>query len=153
VTDYIYRIITNTGFLCKGLNPDYILESFDKVDAVFVIGSSMNILPNGNIFGFALIKFDEKTNLIYVDVRIKGAGDFLINKIESISRNLLMTGIYLVSVKNAISFYKKYGFIKTDELCENMCLMKKSLNKKSNETKTSKQTKSKKTPKTRKSRG
>jgi hypothetical protein len=64
-----------------------------------------------------------------------------------------MTGIYLVSVKNAISFYKKYGFIKTDELCENMCLMKKSLNKKSNETKTSKQTKSKKTPKTRKSRG
>jgi len=28
VTDYIYRIINNTKFLCKGLNHDYILDSF-----------------------------------------------------------------------------------------------------------------------------
>ena len=52
-TDYIYRIINNSDFLCKGLNPHYILESFDNVDAVVIIGSSINILPNGNIFGFA----------------------------------------------------------------------------------------------------
>ena len=47
VTEYIYRIINKSGFLCKGLNPDYILHSFDTVDAVVIISSSsMNILPN-----------------------------------------------------------------------------------------------------------
>ena len=136
VTDYIYRIISTSEFLCKGLNPDYILESFNKVDAVIVIGSSsMNILPNGNIFGFALINFDEKKNSIYIDVicshiGIKGAGDILINEIEYISRKLFMAKIYLKSVKSAISFYEKYGFIKYDQLCDTMCVMIKTINKK-----------------------
>ena len=46
VTNYIYRLIDNSNFLCKGLNADYILDAFDDVDAVVIIGSSMKILPN-----------------------------------------------------------------------------------------------------------
>ena len=56
------RLISKSEFLCKGLNHDYIVTSFDNADAVIIIGSSMNVLPNGNIFGFALINFDEKHN-------------------------------------------------------------------------------------------
>jgi len=134
VTDYIYRIIDKSGFLCKGLNPDYILDSIDDADAVVVVGSSMNILPNGNIFGFALIQFDEKYNSIYIDVicshvGIKGAGDILIKALEYISKKLFMTEIYLTSVKSAITFYEKYGFTKYDKLCNDMCIMIKSLKK------------------------
>ena len=159
VTNYIYRIINNSEFLCKGLNPDYILESFDNVDAVVIIGSSMNILPNGNIFGFCLIKFNENSNSIYIDVicshiGIKGAGDILINKIEDISRKLLIRGIYLKSVKSAISFYERYGFIKYNKLCDDMCVMIKYMNKKNGgkKGKTNKQKKSKKIKKTIKNR-
>jgi ribosomal protein S18 acetylase RimI-like enzyme len=135
VTDYIYRIINNAEFLCKGLPPDYILQSFDNVDAVVIIGSSMNILPNGNIFGFALITF-EGNHTMYIDVicshiGIKGAGDILINEIEYIARKLLMTEIYLESVKSAISFYEKYGFTKQKKSCDDMCIMIKSIKKKS----------------------
>jgi predicted GNAT family N-acyltransferase len=135
VTDYIYRIVKETEFLCKGLNPDYISDSFDNVDALVVISSLKDILPNGNIFGFALINFDERFNSIYIDVicshiGIKGVGDILINAIQDISRSLVMTEINLKSVKSAIPFYKKYGFLKDDESCDDMCLMRKSLNKK-----------------------
>lgn len=134
VTDYIYRIIDKSGFLCKGLNPDYILDSIDDADAVVVVGSSMNILPNGNIFGFALIQFHEKYNSIYIDIicshiGIKGAGDILIKALEYISKKLFMTEIYLTSVKSAITFYEKYGFTKYDKLCNDMCIMIKSLKK------------------------
>ena len=159
VTDYIYRIITKPKFLCKGLNPNYILDSFDDSDAVIIIGSTMDILPNGNIFGFALINFDEKTNSIYFDVicshiGIKGAGDILINEIEDISRRLFFRKIHLKSVKSAISFYEKYGFIKNDKLCDNMCIMIKNINTKNGgkKGKTNKQRKSKKIKKTRKNR-
>ena len=156
VTDYIYRIINNSKFLCKGLNPDYISDSFDTADAVVIIGSSMNILPNGNIFGFALINFNEKSNSIYIDIicshiGIKGAGDILINEIEDISRKLLITKIYLKSVKSAILFYEKYGFIKYDKLCDNMRVMIKSINKK-NGGKRKTQKKTRKINKTRKNR-
>jgi len=156
VTDYIYRIINKTGFLCKGLNPDYILDSFDTADAVVIISSSMNILPNGNIFGFALINFDEKYNAIFIDVicshiGIKGAGYILINEIEDISRKLLMTKIYLNSIKSAILFYEKYGFIKQDKSCDNMCVMIKYINKK-NGGKKKNTKKNKKINKTRKNR-
>jgi hypothetical protein len=144
VKDSILRFINNSEFLCKGLNPDYIFNSFEKVDAVVIIGSS-SILPNGNIFGFALIKFDEDNNSLYIDVicshiGIKGAGDVLIKKIEHITKKIYMTSIYLKSVKSAITFYEKYGFIKHDKLCDDMCLMKKSV-KKNNGGKNEKQTK------------
>jgi hypothetical protein len=158
VTDYIYRIITNSEFLCKGLNPGYISDSFDTVDAVVIIGSSMDLLPNGNIYGFALINLDEKHNSIYIDVicshvGIKSAGDILLKAIEDMCRKLFMTKIYLKSVKSAISFYEKYGFIKKDKLCDNMCLMIKTLNKKNGgKRKTNKQKKAKKNRKTRKNR-
>jgi ribosomal protein S18 acetylase RimI-like enzyme len=157
VTDYIYRI-NKIGFLCKGLNPDYILDSFDNVDAVVIIGSSINILPNGNIFGFALIKFDEETNSIYIDVicshtGIKGAGDILINEIEEISRRLFIEKIRLTSVDTAISFYEKYGFTKIESLCDDMCVMIKYINKKiGGKRKTNKQRKIIKFKKTRKNR-
>lgn len=135
VTSYIYRIISNSKFLCKGINPSYVLDTFNEADAVVIISSSMDILPNGNIFGFALINFDEVKNSIYIDVicshvGIKGAGDILINEIQQFCRTLLMTSIYLKSVKSAISFYEKYGFVKQDTLCEHMCLMIKTINAK-----------------------
>jgi hypothetical protein len=43
----------------------------------------MNLLPNGNIYGFALINFDEMNNSILIDVicshvGIKYAGEILI---------------------------------------------------------------------------
>ncbi len=157
VKDYIYRIIKNSEFLCKGLSPQYILESFDNVDAVVIIGSSMNILPNGNIFGFALINFDEELNAIYIDVicshiGIQGAGDMLINEIQYICRKLFMTEIYLISVKDAISFYEKYGFSNIKKLSNNMAIMQKSMRttKGGKKRKTNKQTKIKKNKKTRK---
>lgn len=135
VKDSIITIINNTGFLCKGLNSIYISNSFDEVDAVVIIGSLMNILPNGNIFGFALIKFDQVQNLIYIDVicshaGIKGAGDILIKEIEYICEKLLITKIRLRSVDTAIGFYEKYGFTKFDESCNDMCLMQKIIKKK-----------------------
>jgi hypothetical protein len=40
-----------------------------------------------------------------------------------------MTEIYLTSVKSAITFYEKYGFTKYDKLCNDMCIMIKSLKK------------------------
>jgi hypothetical protein len=60
------------------------------------------------------------TNSIYVDVicshiGIKGAGELLLNEIEEISRNLFITKVRLNSVKGAIPFYEKYGFIKTEK--------------------------------------
>jgi hypothetical protein len=132
IKDYIDRIINNSEFLCKGLNPDYVLNSFKKVDAILIIGSLMNILPNGNIFGFALINFDEKHNAIYIDVicshiGTKTVGDILINVIEDISKKLIIEKIYLKSVHTAISFYEKYGFVKKEELCKDMCLMIKTV--------------------------
>jgi len=134
VADYIDRLIRKSEFLCKGLNPEYVDDSFKQVDAVVVIGSS-NILPNGNLFGFALIKFDEHNNGIYIDVicshiGIKGAGEFLLKTLEHIGRTLLMTEIYLTSVKTAITFYEKYGYIKIHKSCEQMCLMFKSIRRK-----------------------
>ena len=159
VTDYIYRIINNSRFLCRGLNPEYILDSFDTADAVVIIGSSINILPNGNIYGFALINFDEEHNSIYIDVicshiGIKGAGDILITAIQDISKKLFMTKIHLKSVKSAILFYEKYGFTKYDNLCDDMCVMIKSMNIKNGgkRRKTNKQIKSRKIKKTRKNR-
>lgn len=135
VTSYIYRIIKNTRFLCKGLNSEYILDSFNTVDAVIIISSSDYILPNGNVYGFALINFNENNNSIYIDVicshvGIKGAGDVLIKQMQNIGKNLFMTHIYLTSVSSAITFYEKYGFVKKDSLCNDMCLMVKILNKK-----------------------
>jgi hypothetical protein len=137
ITDYIYRIIINSEFLCRGLNPEYILEALFRVDAVVVLSSSfMEILPNGNIFGFALLKFDEAENSVYIDaicshVGIKGAGEILINEIEKIGRQILMESVHLISVKSAIPFYKKYGYKKTNKSCKDMCMMIKAIHPKS----------------------
>lgn len=130
VARYVYQIVKNSNFLCKGLHEEYVKHSMKSMDAIVIIGQKgMKIYPNGNVYGFALIQFDEQDNSIYVDVicshvGIKGAGDALIRAIENISRTIFMTNIKLKSVANAISFYEKYGFVKQtkcedrDELCE-----------------------------------
>ena len=135
IKEYIYSIITKSEFLCKGLSPKYIRNSFNNADGVIIIGSS-NVLPNGNVYGFALLKFDEKKNAICIDVicshkGIKGAGHYLLKQIEAIAKKLSMTQIYLTSVDTAISFYEKYNFKKKDMLCADMCLMIKSIKSKS----------------------
>jgi hypothetical protein len=104
------------------------------VDAIVIIRSLKNPLPLPDVpvFGFALIQFDEKKNSIYIDVicsdkRTKCTGKFLLEQIQDISRTLSMIQIYLTSVESAIPFYKYNGFIKKNELCNNMCLMTKKL--------------------------
>jgi ankyrin repeat protein len=174
IADYVDSLMNKSGFLCKGLNPTYVLKSLANADAIVVVGSSMNVLPNGNMFGFASINFDKIHNSIYIDVicshaGIKGAGDFLIKEIESICRKLSMEKITLQSVKSAIPFYLKYGFTKKKKSCNDMCLMtyhiekkhsggrKKKTNKQKKNTnkqkkKTNKQKKTKKNRKLRKTR-
>jgi len=118
VKNYVERLV-NSEFFCKGLNPGYITHSFDEVDAVVLISSSANVLPNGNVFGFALVVFDERHNALYIDVicthaGIQGAGDFMMKTIEEMARKLMISKIYLKSVKSAVSFYEKYGFVKRE---------------------------------------
>lgn len=136
ISNYIMRVIDKSEFLCKGVNKEYVTESFDKVDAVIVIGSSMNILPNGNIYGFALIQFDEIKNLLYIDLicshtGIRGAGIKMMKEIEKICNKLMMDVIKLTSIESAISFYEKYGFVKKTSSCKTMCIMTKTVVKKS----------------------
>jgi len=133
VKKYIFDIILkDIQYLCEGLDRFYIVDSLFAVDAVVIIRSSINPLPDVPIFGFALIKFDQTQNLIYIDVicsdiRTKYTGKFLIEQIHDICRTVFMTDIHLQSVQSAIPFYEKYGFTKSDKLCKNMCLMTKSL--------------------------
>ena len=86
-------------------------------------------MPNGNIFGFALINFNENDNSVYIDVicshiGVKYAGDILIRSINYICSILFIKKITLNSVSSAISFYERYGFYKkglcqnSEELCE-----------------------------------
>lgn len=134
VCSYINGIITRTNFLCKGLNPQYIKDSLKKSDAVIVIGEKgIELLPNGNMFAFAILQFKEQTNSLYIDVicshsGIKYAGEILIKELENISKMLIYTSITLQSVSSAISFYEKYGFIKSKK-CDvtDLCYMKKNI--------------------------
>lgn len=119
-------------FLCEGLSKDYITGSFKKVDAIVVVGSPGDLLPNGSVFGFALIQFNDNTNSIYIDVicshiGIKYGGEILMKEIDNICKALFMTQIRLRSVDSAISFYEKYGFKRNDLSCEDMCLMIKNI--------------------------
>jgi hypothetical protein len=140
IAEYIYRLTKNSQTLCKNL-PDYVgLKSFYSADAIVIVGSKNNILPNGNIFGFALININgpqqRPPNSINIYVicshtGIQGAGHILINAIEYIGRKLLMTHIYLRSVPKAEEFYKKYGFLKYGQECTyDGCIMRKYINRK-----------------------
>jgi hypothetical protein len=130
ITKTIDSIIGN-GFLCKGLNREYISGAFDKVDAIFVIHAS-DILPNETILGFALVKFLMQEESFYVDIicshnEVKGAGEYLLKKMEEISKKLTKKYIKLNSVNSAVTFYEKYGFVKENKTCNHMCLMIKEL--------------------------
>ena len=157
VADYIYRLITNSKTLCKGLNAEYVEQTFGIADAIVIIGSKNNILPNGNIFGFALINIDNpgrEPKSIYIDVicshtGIQGAGEILINATEYIGRKLSMNHIYLRSLPSAENFYKKYGFLKYSQECNyDGCIMRKYINKKKGGRKTRKNRKNRKPRKT-----
>ena len=130
ITKTIDSIIEN-GFLCEGLDYEYISEAFDKTDAIFVIHAS-DVLPNETILGFALIKFLINEESLYVDIicshnEVKGAGEYLLKKIEEISKKISKKYIKLNSVNSAITFYEKYGFVKEEKTCKDMCLMIKEL--------------------------
>lgn len=119
---YITNLIDDDKF-CKNINSRYIDNSLKESDAILVISSNETILPNGTIYGFALLKFDEKYNAIYIDlictnVHIKGSGELLITLLEQIADEIFMEYIYLFSVDTAVNFYKKYGFIDKDEFFE-----------------------------------
>ena len=134
IKKYVMPKVINDTLCGGGLNDRYVYYSFDQVDAIVILGSN-NILPDGNIYGFALVNFDEAKNAIYIDVicsnkDVRGAGEILIRDIERMTNILLMNGIYLNSVKSAIKFYEKFGFKKHDDSCVDMCLMIKSLKKK-----------------------
>jgi hypothetical protein len=139
LSEYICRLIDNSRFLCKGLNLSYITDAFETADAILAISAiGINILPNGNIFGFALINFNEHDNSLYIDVicshiGIKYAGDILLKSINYMCNILLITKIKLNSVPSAVSFYEKYSFYKKG-LCENnddLCEMEKKISIKS----------------------
>lgn len=130
VSKYIYDIAKRLNLLCKGLNLRYVVESFTTANAIIVVGSkNVNILPNGNVFGFASVQIDSSDNSLYIDVicshtGIKYAGDTLMKAIIDLGKTLFITKIKLKSVNEAIGFYEKYGFVKQgdcddkDELCE-----------------------------------
>lgn len=128
LTNYIYSFIANSNFLCPGLNSEYIKDAFQSSDAILVISPDANPLPNGNIFGFAVLKYNEPRNALNVDiicshVGIKGVGRLLLNAVQQIAYINFFTLIYLQSVKSAISFYEQFGFIKKNSSCGNMCWM------------------------------
>lgn len=130
ICNLINMKIDNSESLCKDINPDYIKNSMQTSHAIIAIGSDgMNILPNGNIFAFALMELDENRNSMYLDIicsnnGIKGAGQILMNEIDRIAKTIYITKITLSSVSRAIGFYEKFGFIKVrkcekkNELCE-----------------------------------
>jgi hypothetical protein len=139
LSEYICRLKENSSVLCKGLSLEYIKDTFETADAIIAISSKgINILPNGNIFSFALINFNENDNSVYIDVicshiGVKYAGEMLLKSITDICNILHILKIKLNSVSSAISFYERYGFNKKG-LCENneeLCEMEKDLSKKS----------------------
>jgi hypothetical protein len=147
-------IIDKNQDLCKGiLNGDFISDSFDSVHAVVIISDSLNI-SNGTIFGFALISFNKSYNSVSIEVMCsnKGVGKNLIGIIEYMCKKLSMPTIYLVSVKSAIPFYKKMGFVKHRESCDDMCTMIKTMRKGGKKGKTNKQKYQNQNKKTRKKR-
>ena len=132
---YIYDKIKKVESLCNGLNPSYVLSALKQANVVIVVGPShMDVLPNGGVYAVAMVKFDERTNSMYLDVicsnnGIQGAGQILMKEIDRVAKLTFITKITLNSVFSAIAFYEKQGFVKTgrcddeNELCE----MKKTL--------------------------
>jgi hypothetical protein len=134
---YIKNKIKYVECLCKNLDYDFIKKSFITQDAIIIIGSkNQDILPNGNIYGIALISFDEKYNNIYIDllsthIGTKNVGNILLNELEYICRKLYIQNIKLRSIKKTILFYMKYNYKIKDIICNNdeiLYEMEKNLN-------------------------
>jgi hypothetical protein len=158
IKDVIYGLITKSKVMCKDINSNYIGDTFEEVDAVYVLGSprvgSKNILPSGNIYGFALVNFDEYKNELYIEMicshsDIKYAGESMIKHLSEICKKLDISAIRLKSVEKAVSFYEKYGFEKINKSCNDMCVMVKLISSgggspptmKTNKTRTQRKTK------------
>jgi hypothetical protein len=122
LTEYIYSYVSKST-LCNGLNSLYVKNSFQDIDAVLIITSkNESPLPNGNIFGFALINFEEDINAIHIDIfcsniEVKYGGEKIIYSIFELCKILFITKIKLFSVSSAVSFYEKYGFNKKGGVC------------------------------------
>lgn len=150
--NYIIRLVSKSKFLCKGLNASYIKKSFRKADMVIVLGDSSSVLPNGNIFGLALVNLNDD-NSLYISIfcshtGIYGAGEILMKEIEKICQCLFIAKVHLESVKSAITFYEKYGFVKHDEDCDDMCEMTKVIPPKSPRTSPRSSPRTSKSPRT-----
>lgn len=123
--NYVKGVITNE-FLCKGISETYISNSFDSADIAIILGD-IDILPNGNIFGLALLEIDQVHNSAHLSTfsshkGIYGAGEILLEEINKICGSLFISKIHLESLVDAIGFYEKYGYVR-DDPC--MCKMTK----------------------------
>lgn len=128
VMDYVNRMVY-TKFLSRDINENYITQMMADSDAIIILSDSNGVLPNGNIFSFATLDFND--TFVYISIfcshkGIYGAGEILLNEIECLCKTLFMTSIHLTSIKNAITFYEKYGFIR-DGKGERVCKMSKTV--------------------------
>lgn len=108
---------------CDGLNIEYAKYSLLKSDAVIIVSFAGAFAP----VGFATINFEDN-GLLYVDVicthpKIKGGGNIIMKQLDYICLQIGLTGIYLESTSSKITFYAKYGYVKCDNFCNDMCLM------------------------------
>lgn len=111
---YMYDHVEKKMFLCRGLQPDYMVHSFLDSDAVCVLSTTRDIFPNGNIVGIATFTFLPMRilhhDLICSHSGVQGAGDILMRVSETIGRQTNCLMIRLDSTYAAVSFYEKYGF-------------------------------------------
>ena len=125
------------GDMCAGLFPTYITRVMLNSHAIITIKST----TSDEIYGFAVIKFKtpkDELSYLYLEIicshkNVVGGGHVLINTVENICKSISFYKIKLHSVKQAISFYEKYNFVKDEIGCTKIsedksdCLMVKDL--------------------------
>jgi len=131
ITNIIYQLIKINLFCKQSVDEDYILFSFMEIDAIIVI-QSPDVSGMVQYLGFALITFIADKNTLTIETicsnsEYKGAGDYLMQKLEELARALSKKYIRLNSVGTAITFYEKYGFVKEKASCTHLCTMTKTL--------------------------
>jgi hypothetical protein len=128
--DQIIRIVQdkiNKNF-CQNLHTDYVNNSLSSCNAVITLESKLN-----EIITFATIFFDVP-NILHIDVicsnqKYRGGGNVMIDKIKEICKRLSIKEIKLSSVTESLGFYTKKDF-ECDELCNLKLTVKKPSNNK-----------------------